>query len=75
MDTEELPSLSDTLRYVACVDSVPGFGKNIDIYFEDNDKLPRALTCGLLLTVPYYVNVEKMNSVFSMVEHSYEIKR
>ena len=50
MDTEELPSLSDTLRYVACVDRVPGFGKNIDIYFEDNDKLPRALTCGLLLT-------------------------
>ena len=66
MDTEGLPSLSDFLRFVAGVDRVPlqGFGKNIDIYFEDNDKLSTASTssaCGLFMTVPYNITAEKLN--------------
>ena len=63
MDTEGLPSLSDFLRFVAGVDRVPlqGFGKNIDIYFEDSGKLPTASTCGLFMTVPYNITVEKLN--------------
>ena len=66
MDTEGLSSLTDFLRFVAGVDRVPlqGFGKNIDIYFEDNDKLPAASTsstCGLFMTVPYNITVEKLN--------------
>ena len=54
MDTEGLPSLSYFLRFVAGVDRVPlqGFGKNIDIYFEDSDKFSTASTCGLFMTVP-----------------------
>ena len=63
MDTEGLPSLSDFLRFVAGVDRVPlhSFWKNIDIYFEDSGKLPTASTCGLFMTVPYNINVEKLN--------------
>ena len=63
MDTEGLPSLSDFLRFVAGVDrvSLQGFGKNIDIYFEDRDKLPTTSTCSLFMTVPYNITVEKWN--------------
>ena len=63
MDTEGLPSLTDFLRFVAGVDRVPlqGLWKNIDIYFEDSDKLPTASTCGLFMTVPYNITVEKLN--------------
>ena len=63
MDTKGLPSLSDFLGFVADVDRVPlqGFGKNIDIYFEDSDNLPTASTCGLFMTVPYNITVEKLN--------------
>ena len=48
MDTGRLPSLSDFLRFVAGVDRIPlqSFEKDIDIYFEDSDKLPIASTCG-----------------------------
>ena len=63
MDTEGLPSLTDFLCFVAGVDRVPlqGLWKNIDIYFEDSDKLPTASTCGLFMTVPYNITVEKLN--------------
>ena len=62
MDTG-LPSFSDFLRFVAGVDRVPlqDFRKNIDIYFEDSAKLPTASTCGLFMTVPYNITVEKLN--------------
>ena len=63
MDTKELPSLSDFLGFVVGVDRVPlqGFGKNIDIYFEDSDNLRTASTCGLFMTVPYNITAEKLN--------------
>ena len=63
MDTEGLPSLSEFLRFVAAVDRVPlqDFGKNIDIYFKDSDKLRTASTSGLFITVPYNITVEKLH--------------
>ena len=63
MDTEGLPSLSDFLRFVVGVDRIPlqGFGKNVAVYFEDSDKLPTASTCGLFMTIPYNISVEKLN--------------
>ena len=63
MDTEGLPSLSDFSRFLAGVDRVAlqSFGKNIDIYFEESDKLHIASTCGLFMTVPCNITVEKLN--------------
>ena len=63
MDTEGLPSLSDFSRFLAGVDRVPlqSYGKNIDIYFEESDKLHIASICGLFMTVPYNITVEKLN--------------
>ena len=47
-------SLSDFLKFAACVDRIPpqGLGESIDIYFHERNELQTASTCGLLLNVP-----------------------
>ena len=54
--------LTDFLKFVAATDRIPiqGFGKPIEIFFVDTDRYPTASTCGLYMTVPLKVSVEKL---------------
>ena len=55
---EESLELSDFLRFVAGVDRIPVFGlpKKIEVFFVEDNKLPRVSTCGLVFTIPKNVN-------------------
>ena len=54
--------LTDFFKFVAATDRIPiqRFGKAIEIFFVDTDRYPTASTCGLYMTVPLKVSVEKL---------------
>ena len=54
--------LTDFLKFVAATDRIPmqGFGKQIKTFFIDTDRYPTSSTCGLYVTVPLQVSVEKL---------------
>ena len=50
------------LKFVAATERIriQWFGKPIEIFLVDKDKYPTPSTCGLFLTVPLKVSVEKL---------------
>lgn len=59
---EDNLELSDFLQFVAGVDRIPicGLPKNIEVFFVEDNKLPRVSTCGLLLMIPKTVTKEML---------------
>jgi len=55
-------TLRHFLLFAAGVDRVPSYGlpKKIEIFFVDDEKLPRASTCGLFMQVPKKVTLERL---------------
>ena len=54
--------LTDVLKFFAATERIPiqVFGKSIEIFFVDTDRYPTASTCGLYMTGPLNVSVEKL---------------
>ena len=61
-NNESSVDLTDFLKFFVATDRIPiqGFGKPIEIFFVDTDRYPTASTCGLYMTVPLKVFVEKL---------------
>ena len=54
--------LTDFLKFVAATNRIPiqRFGRPIEIFFVDTDRYQTASSCGLYVTVPLKVSVEKL---------------
>ena len=50
------------MKFVAATDRIPihGFRKPIELFFVDTDRYPTDSTCGLYMTVPLKVFVDKL---------------
>ena len=61
-------NLGHFLRFVTGTDRIPllGFKKNIEVLIVEDNKFPRAVTCGLLSRIPKNITREML--IFALKE-------
>ena len=63
-NSESTIKVGDFLQFCAAVDRIPisEFIKPIEVFFTDKKMYPKSFTCGLMLTLPYNVIQEMLQT-------------